>query len=37
MTEITITDGRMSHTVKTKEEAQRILDRYFPKVKVKNQ
>ncbi|WP_422698931.1 hypothetical protein ACOX9P_09245 [Enterococcus durans] len=29
MTEITITDGHMSHTVKTKEEAQRILDRYF--------
>ncbi|EJC3723503.1 TPA: hypothetical protein ACYK3B_001392 [Enterococcus faecium] len=29
MTEITITDGHMSHTVKTKEEAQRIIDRYF--------
>ena len=26
---IAITDGRMSHTVKTKEEAQRIIDRYF--------
>lgn len=31
MTEITITDGHMSHTVKTKEEAQRILERYFSK------
>lgn len=30
MTEITITDGHMSHTVKTKEEAQRIINRYFP-------
>lgn len=29
MTEISITDGHMSHTVKTKEEAQRIIDRYF--------
>ena len=29
MTEITITDGHISHTVKTKEEAQCILDRYF--------
>ncbi|EME7165568.1 hypothetical protein ACJQ40_002268 [Enterococcus faecium] len=26
---ITITDGHMSHTVKTKEEAQHIIDRYF--------
>ncbi|HGF7640690.1 hypothetical protein [Enterococcus faecium] len=26
---IAITDGRMPHTVKTKEEAQRIIDRYF--------
>ncbi|EGP5709816.1 hypothetical protein ACNG34_002611 [Enterococcus faecium] len=33
MTEITITDGHMSHTVKTKEEAQRIIDRYFSKGK----
>lgn len=36
MTEFTITDGHMSHTVKTKEEAQRIIDRYFGKVERNN-